>query len=66
MYSYFLVNPYMCIHIQILLRASAVCVCDAGRHKTLHNTIVLCIVIFITGMVIIVVTFMIVVLYGKH
>jgi len=40
--------------------------CDAGRCTTVHNTIVLCFVIFITGMMIVVVTFMIVVLYDKH
>lgn len=40
--------------------------CDAGRCVTVHNTVVLCIAIFITGMMIILVTFMIMVLYGKH
>jgi len=46
--------------------AQSICyMCDAGRCMTVRNTVVLCIVIFITGMIV-VVTFMIVVLYGKH
>jgi len=48
------------------LAQSICCVCDAGRCVTVHNTVVLCIAIFITGMMIILVTFMIMVLYGKH
>ena len=40
--------------------------CDARRCMTVHNTTVLCVVIFVTGIMIVVVTFMIVVFYGKH